>query len=229
MRRVSLIAFCTAILFASLFAGSGTHTASAVTLSPGCASLNGLSGTDLSYTAGVMQYYQGETITVSSTEPLDDLTVAYIPNSLGILAGGSGLYTRSVSWTVPSNQSANLYVGWFNNPNGAFISVACSGASGIHFGDGRMNAYDAGETFALYCVKGAINVYAIDPISSKGSLVLTVTSTELAAVPPNPTVNTVIKSGGGATLYRLAGGKLQVNRNEPTGKVYSFIFSDCTA
>jgi hypothetical protein len=51
---------------------------------------------------------------------------------------------------------------------------------------------------------------------------------KIAKVPKNPTVNTVIKSGNGATLYRLMSGELQVNRAEDgTGKMYRFVFSDC--
>ena len=114
-----------------------------------------------------------------------------------------------------------------------FVSVKCieltatSAAACPIFFDGRLNDCDAGETVAIYCeADGSINVLAI--WMSQGYAAIVASPVEIAKVPKNPTVNTAIKSGNGATLYRLTSGELQVNRAEnDTGKMYHFIFNDC--
>ena len=95
------------------------------------------------------------------------------------------------------------------------------------FWDGRLNNCDAGETVAIYCeADGSVKVLAI--WQRQGYAAILASPDEIAKVPKNPKVNTVIKSGNGATLYRLMSGELQVNRAEnDTGKMYHFIFSDC--
>ena len=89
-------------------------------------------------------------------------------------------------------------------------------------------ASDAGETFAVYCQSdGSVKVITIHQ-DSKGYPAFTASPKEIAAVPNKPAANTAIKSGDGATLYRLTSGQLQLNRAEfGTGKRYSFIFNDC--
>ena len=69
-------------------------------------------------------------------------------------------------------------------------------------------------------------VLAID--DSKGSAAFVASPQDIAQVPAKPAVNTLIKSGNGASLYRLTTGELQVNRPEAgTGKIYKFIFAEC--
>jgi hypothetical protein len=126
---------------------------------------------------------------------------------------------------------------WANN----YYTVTCSGgvatyvyglsstAKGVCpiFTDGRLNNCDPGQTAAVYCQSnGAIEVLAI--FNSKGYPAFVATPDEIAKVPAKPSVNTLIKSGNGASLYRLTSGELQVNRAEDgTGKLYRFIFLDC--
>ena len=105
-----------------------------------------------------------------------------------------------------------------------------AGASGFvcpMFWDGRLNDCDPGQTVAVYCLAdGSVNILAI--YKSMGYDAILASPSEIAAVPKHPVVNTPIKSGNGATLYRLTSGELQVNRAEDgTGKTYRFIFNDC--
>jgi hypothetical protein len=114
-----------------------------------------------------------------------------------------------------------------------FVSVSCvdSSAAGLGpcpiFLDGRLNDCDADETAAIYCeADGSVMVMAI--WQGKGYDAFSASPDEIALVPKKPTANTAIKSGNGATLYRLMSGQLQVNRAaDDTGKLYRFIFDDC--
>jgi len=137
--------------------------------------------------------------------------------------------TTGVSYTIPSTGTYDILAGDDQFLNGVNVTISCSFPTGAYFGDGRLNAKDAGETFALYCSSGVLNVWTIDPATSVGKFAFSVTPAEIAAFPAKPTVNTAIKSGGGATLYRLTSGQLQVNRNEKTGKTYAYIFNGCPA
>jgi len=159
--------------------------------------------------------------------PDDLLIYEYIQSHY--VAGYYGVPATSVSYTIPSNGTYDIWAGNDVYSNGVTITIRCFFPTGTYFGDGRLNATDAGETFALYCSSGVITVFGIDPVTSAGKLILTVTPAEIAAFPAKPTVNTAIKSGGGATLYRLSSGQLQVNRNETTGKFYAYIFNGCPA
>ncbi len=95
------------------------------------------------------------------------------------------------------------------------------------FHDGRLNSCDAGQTAAVYCSTGTVNVYAVDATTSAGRYAFSASPAEIVKVPFKPAKNTAIKSNLGATLYRLTSGELQVNRLEPTGKMYAYIFAGC--
>jgi hypothetical protein len=107
------------------------------------------------------------------------------------------------------------------------IPVYTTAESVCPFADGRLNHCDAGQTVAVYCEKdGSVTALAI--YANKGYPAFTVTPDEIAQVPIHPAKNTAIKSGNGATLYRLTSGEMQVNRAEDgTGKLYAFRFKDC--
>jgi len=109
-----------------------------------------------------------------------------------------------------------------------FTNYPCGGSSGTcQSGDGRLNC-DAAQTVAVYCLSdGSVKILAIDAVTNNGTLAFIASPTEIAKVPAKPTKNTAIKSGMDATLYRLTSGELQVNRNEPSGKPYVFIFNGC--
>ncbi len=105
-----------------------------------------------------------------------------------------------------------------------------SGTTGGYFGplyyDGRLNDKDGAETAAVYCMgDGSVRVYAL---GTPWFISFTASHTEIARVPKKPAVNTLIKQGKGAVLYRLTSGELQVNSPglDPNHGYY-FIFQDC--
>lgn len=75
-------------------------------------------------------------------------------------------------------------------------------------GDDRLNV-DAASPVAVYCRDDGIHVFTIDS-SGKGHLAFIASFNQINAV-GIPTVNTLIASGGGVGLYRLASGEFQVN------------------
>jgi hypothetical protein len=140
------------------------------------------------------------------------------------------------AWTVPAHTILTMVHTTFGGATETFAfdcttgggaSSSASTADCPGFGDGRINRCDAGQTVAIYCMSdGAIMVLNIN--TGKGSLAFIATRADIDAGSAKPATNTVIKSGNGATLYRLAGGELQVNRPEPeTGKMYAYRFVAC--
>jgi hypothetical protein len=127
--------------------------------------------------------------------------------------------------------------GWVGGPSSASATctapkpaLTSTNSVGGYFGplyyDNRLNDKDGDESVAIYCeVDGSVKVLAL--YNQKGVAAFIATPAEIATVPKSPTINTVIKSGNGATLYRLTSGELQVNRTEDNGKMYHFIFKDC--
>src|SRR5262249_3092094 len=99
---------------------------------------------------------------------------------------------------------------------GAIVPVPTAG--GCVFTDGRVNcrAEDAAQTAAIYCSNGDVTIFAVN--NSVGKFAFTATKAEIAKVPANPDKNTLIKQAQNIALYRLHGGKLQVNA--PNGYVY---------
>ena len=225
MRRLSLAIVCSGLLFVSFFSVSQASPTQAASISNGCYYVNAMGGTSANkvMNLGMMTFNAGEIITVSQVG--SDYLVIYNKPAGIVYASSSGTH---INWTVPANGSLELYIG-DNVPKGAIVTISCSAAAdGSIFYDGRVNTKDAGETVAGYCqADGSIRVYAIDRKTSHGHLAFVASAAEIAKV-PHPTHNTVIKSGGGATLYRLTSGELQLNRaEEHTGKMYSFIFGGC--
>lgn len=97
--------------------------------------------------------------------------------------------------------------------------------------DPRMNPieYYPYQTAAIYCINGRIDIYAIDPITSNGTLVIRVLPDEIAAV-GIPEINTLLDASpdGNIRLYRLNTGEFQVNaplNNQRDG--YIFIWDGC--
>jgi len=209
-------------------------TANASSLSTGCAYVNA-NGSPIvdNYISFTDIFNAGEVVTVT-TSGLNDFIYISIPVNVaeGGYAGNS-LFNKVISWTVPTTGSYDISMG-ADYYSGDIISFSCGlpGSAGSTFqlsNDGRLNNSDSGETFAVYCTTdGSVMVLGIDPTTSNGFLAFVATPIEIAKVPTKPTTDTAIKSGNGATLYRLTSGELQVNRLETTGKMYAYIFTDCS-
>jgi hypothetical protein len=121
---------------------------------------------------------------------------------------------------------------------GAVIAATSVGGGEVLFTDGRVNNKpgDAAQSAAVYCTSdGGVVVYKV--INSVGQKAFSATKKEIDAVPANPDKNTLIKKENGIALYRLKGGKLQINAPkyhtrmgktevDPSGE-YVFIWDGC--
>jgi len=221
-----VITLIVALTFASTAQPAHALSASVVTFSLNC------TGGTVSVTNTVAGSY---VFTVATNS-------GFYPQIVSIVVGSTPPQTLTQSFTYPTPLSAGtiLYSDVVLLPTSgpnvevSYFSGSCSGtATSLLFPDSRLNQ-DPGQTVTAYCQNGGgiytggtLSVYTIDPVTSKGVFAFNVTPAEIAAVPAKPAVDTVIKSGSGATLYRLTSGELQLNRPEPSGKMYAFRFADC--
>ena len=147
---------------------------------------------------------------LAMTGPSYPLSVAV---RLETLVGGLQVYASTLSTTCTANGTTTSAV--TNSGAGGVLF----GAGSVLFDDGRINnrAEDAAQTAAIYCESdGGVTIWVVR--NSVGTFAFTATRQDIDAVPANPAHNTIIKQGFNITLYRLAGGKLQVNA--PNGYVY---------
>ena len=207
-------------------------------LSPVCAlihsgSINGNGGAG-SFAGFTGTANRGETLTVRVA--LGSATSATFTLNSGPSAGavlsGPAAAPRTLSFTVGSTPPSGL--GWYiQSANGSVNVTADCGfgtnvgsSSGPLFSDGRMNDSDAVETAAVYCQDdGSVRVYV--PNVPTWTIGFTASLAEIASVPKKPATHTLIKQGGGARLYRLTTGELQVNSPQSAQADYVFIFKDC--
>ncbi|MFW5748492.1 MAG: LysM peptidoglycan-binding domain-containing protein [Chloroflexota bacterium] len=95
--------------------------------------------------------------------------------------------------------------------------------------DGRINPAALAGPVAIYCTAEGIMVWDIDPVTSRGDLVIVASPAavrEALASAQRSERNTEIAAGGtqGSALYALTSGELQVNSFEQNGTLYEFIF-----
>jgi hypothetical protein len=211
-----------------------SHVASAAAgLSAGCAFLHAGRANFPGVTSFAAQgytgtFYPGEIVvgTVTVVSGTASFSLNSAPTPVDILVGPVNA-TATLTYVVPSTPPPGVGVVIQSIAGTVNITLDCGANTRCSFTDGRLNNCDAGQTAAVYCLAdGSVKILAI--YKSKGYDALLVTPAEIAKVPAKPAVNTAIKTGNGATLYRLTSGELQVNRAEDvTGKLYSFIFKDC--
>lgn len=96
------------------------------------------------------------------------------------------------------------------------------------FTDGRINTRDGAAPIAVYphIVNDEVGLIIY---SADGEILLIVSPQQIANAPENPEANTEIASGNNVALYRLAGGKWQINAPQYNGKTYVMIFSELFA
>ena len=197
-------------------------------VSNGCAAAN-LNGTSFSsFTLSLFTFSQGESVSFSiSGGTATGLSI--LVNGTPVASGGNPgtlIYTFTTTQVYSNvrfqaDPSPGAFGGTFVVKCPVTIVTSCP------FSDGRLNACDAAENTAVYCLSdGSVAIWAID--NSKGLLAFTVSPEEIARAPKLPPTNTLIKEGLGARLYRLSSGELQVNRTYPSrDKDYVFRFNDC--
>lgn len=140
-------------------------------------------------------------------------------------ASGSGPFPAPYELLVVVNDTTATCGGTYQPPTG--VSDATNpGIAKIY--DGRANSYELAAPLAVYCENDGIAVYAIGP-ESKGEWAFFSSAEEIAAVPQNPEVNTVIEQGLGIRLFRLTSGEFQiVSPLLQDGTTYNFMFDACT-
>lgn len=108
-------------------------------------------------------------------------------------------------------------------------------SGGAPFRDGRVNQ-DQEASAILFCREnGWIDVWSVDA-RGQGQFLFTTTAREMARVPVNPQVNTVIEQAAGPRgviqLYRLTSTEFQLvspGQGSDDSKAYNFIFPGCIA
>src|SRR5258708_723505 len=143
-----------------------------------------------SYSYSVNNTTTGKTFGDTGTSPGG--TGPFSSGNVIVHAGDVILVTLSLS----TGDSASVYP--CGKPSSPYIPPAPV------FSDDRLNNNDAGQTVAVYCeADGSVKVLHIWQRQAYAAILAS--PDEIAKVPKNPTGNTVIKSGNGATLYRLMG------------------------
>ncbi len=146
------------------------------------------------------------TITVSFTIPAAGFRLFEVAETAG------GTITVSASCGLPAASGGGTLV----------VAAACPNLL-----DGRINndaLLDCGAPVAIYT--GSVDIYSIDPATSRGYLVLRLTDDDLAAAAA-PAANTLLAqaadpfTGQPISVYRLTTGELQVNAFYANGKPYT--------
>jgi hypothetical protein len=142
---------------------------------------------------------------------------------------GVGLGSR-ITRTLTANVTYVVLVRGFSGATGTYtlrisgpgnICVNCSPEGSCpYFYDGRINNCDTGNWAVIYGhdYDSGRGLLITD---TEGNTLLQVSSEQIAAVPECPDSNTLIASGGGVSVYRLAGScDYQVNSPAADGKTY---------
>jgi hypothetical protein len=155
--------------------------------------------------------------------------------------------TQPFSFTVPAGQSfvvvvtntanaADCGYSFTSTPfdvTGGPIAVLPFGGDVFEPGDNRLNrsSKDRSAPVAVYCTADEIMVLKVDPTTARAidhaSIVISQEDVEAAGVPE--TANLLLAEGDGVQLWRLVGGRFQVNAfypNQPE-KPWVFNWEDC--
>lgn len=131
-----------------------------------------------------------------------------------------------------SSSSGDLALGSLSGTlifgNGSVQVVDDDLCFGIH--DGRLNPDDMATLAAVYPASSGdgYEVWAIDPQTSEGTLLFTLSQKDINAALANASQNQqnqVINAAGGVTLYALASNECQLNYVSQDGQNRSFIFA----
>lgn len=211
--------------------------------SSGCLSIDGTTDTSsVNYTLVLVghDFNAGETIMVTTT------ILAGAPGSFDIddLVNGGGIGPKtmpgSLSYTIPASASYGLRFIFTPDAGGTTYSftircVNAQGQSASQFletlcpNDGRLNRWHC--EFAPIAVYPGLEIYAVNPATSEGSLVLRVSDEQIAAVGVPGGQNTLVAEGVNPftgkpiALYRLTTGEFQINTSYADGKPYIIVWS----
>lgn len=140
-------------------------------------------------------------------------------------AAPNSIYTIFMSWNGESYSRS-----WNCTTGEAVVQVVqAEGNSCPAFFDGRINNCDTGNRIVIYGHEydSGRGLLIMD---TEGNNLLLVSVEQIAAVAECPDTNTLIASGGGVSVYRLAGScGYQVNGSAADGKTYVVIFDELYA
>jgi len=175
--------------------------------------------------------YFGDGIDVFAA-PLSGVdSLYYYSARAAFTAPEAGTYTINV-WNWPSTLSTASVEPLEDGEEGGLIHTIVErtfwveeAAEGVpcNIGDGRLNPH-CGAPVAIY--PGSYDIYAIDPATSEGDLVLHLSDEEIEAAGVPTTAPIVLDtvsnpfSGQPITVYRLTTGELQLNTYYADGKPY---------
>lgn len=165
--------------------------------------------------------------------------VAYVNGeqvgSAGIpLSEGAHTVTVNFDRTYPDGTSITMLIVIEEEGSEEIFTAPCNGDDLDVFipclvGDGRLNALHCGAPISVYCEGEGIDVYAIDPESGDGRLLLRLSAEEIEAIGIPEGENVTLAEQDGVLLSRLTDGKFQLNATYPDGKPYIITWDACPA
>jgi hypothetical protein len=114
--------------------------------------------------------------------------------------------------------------------NGDFEArvVGCDAPQDPLIADGRLNADDLAAPAVIYATNSGYTVYAINPVTGNGRLVLSVTTAQVTQALSEATTtgtNANIATVDGISLWALSSNECQMNAFAANGSLYEFIFA----
>lgn len=131
-----------------------------------------------------------------------------------------------ISGKNPAGDSVTVGAETFTWNNFGTLATDCAVPGAAPGDDERLNPAP-GAPVVVWCRPDGVDAYTVDRLTSEGVFAFTASPAAVAqglATARATNTNTAIQSGGGATLYALSSGELQVNAFLPTGEIYAFIF-----
>ena len=184
---------------------------------------------------------QAGTVSAQLTAVCVDGTVEITWDATGAGPFGATYFVTVNGNTVATGESGStsvpgtglMVVGLYANYEGEILlaqeTVTCVGeadAAACQFADGRVNATECAPPVVPFCLPYGIYVYAIDPETGEGSLLMMVRDEVLAAIGV-PEENTPLAQANGVILSRLSTGEYQINALDFEGKPYILVWDDC--
>lgn len=232
--------FIAGLLLCCFIAHYGVLPSQAQTLSFGCTYLS--TTRNISPPGGLgslssFDFLVSERLIFTITEPAPNIVVQYSLTG-DPLATIATLLTPGVRTVLIPFSGLSTQLVWSLSPGGTIGCAAPAVAPppgtdtpeqvAFFIDDRRLNKYDIAALVAIYANDPYVDVYAIDPATGAGDLIIHFDVRTLPA--EAPASNQALASGTNphngdlATLYRLTTGEFQVNAPQPDDMLYTFIW-----
>lgn len=168
--------------------------------------------------------------TVIGTEVYENL------QGLGVIPGGTNVVIGRFRVLLDIDDADRfdvILIRELTISGGGVFSADAAPCGGLELYDGRLNPTDAAALAIIYPTSaGGYDIFAIDPATSRGELVIRATRRQVNAALAEATapggVNTLIDSFGDITLWALNSGECQLNSLYEDGSLNELIFQ-CAA